>query len=290
MRFDPVNTAVLDAVVTAYLDSHPDLPEAYILQQDLFTALSRRALLSTLNIQSGWTILDAGCGFGVVPLDLAGNLTVEAHGIDSDPAKLAVARELADLLIEQEHPMAGSSISFEEGEVARTPYADATFDFVLCSFVFQHLTDPEGATDELHRITKPGGLVCLIDADDGLSLVFPEPSGSFAALNAAFDQLQVSRGGDRHVGRKLASYLDGSGFAVISTLLMPAAEYRASQPGDPGRKFLLDRFVEERESIIAGGIMGDDEFDAHMKTLESEVSLVQFRTNSQLIAVGRRSG
>jgi SAM-dependent methyltransferase len=288
MRFDPVKAAIFDSVLSSYLEEHPDLPERWVLEQDTFTAVARRALLGVIAIEDGWTVLDAGCGFGVVPLDLIGNLAVEAHGLDHDPAKLEVARELQGLLASQRHPVDGAQASFETGTLDATPYDDSTFDFVLASFVYQHLADPEASTDEMYRIVKPGGLLCLVDADDGLSLVYPEPSDAFSKLSAAFNAYQERQGGDRFVGRKLASFLDGSGFEVVSTLVLPAAEYRASPPDDPARRFVLERFAEARDEIVSAGILSAEEFDDAMKAYESETSLVQYRTNAQLIAVGRR--
>ena len=41
------------------------------------------------------------------------------------------------------------------------PYADATFDFVWCSEVIEHLENPVFSLAELMRVTKPGGRLVL---------------------------------------------------------------------------------------------------------------------------------
>jgi SAM-dependent methyltransferase len=39
---------------------------------------------------------------------------------------------------------------------ARFPFADASFDYVLCLNAFEHYADPANAAREIHRILKPG--------------------------------------------------------------------------------------------------------------------------------------
>lgn len=41
------------------------------------------------------------------------------------------------------------------------PFADESFDLVMCTEAFHYLTDPDSAISELHRVLRPGGLVLL---------------------------------------------------------------------------------------------------------------------------------
>jgi SAM-dependent methyltransferase len=43
----------------------------------------------------------------------------------------------------------------------RIPYATASFDLVTSNMVFEHLTDPGTAVDEMIRVTKPGGRILI---------------------------------------------------------------------------------------------------------------------------------
>ena len=46
-------------------------------------------------------------------------------------------------------------------DIVNIPEADASFDIVLCSEVFEHLPDALKALDEFARLIKPGGTLIL---------------------------------------------------------------------------------------------------------------------------------
>ena len=46
-------------------------------------------------------------------------------------------------------------------DIARAGFADAAFDWVVCSHVLEHVPDLEPAVDELLRILRPGGVAWI---------------------------------------------------------------------------------------------------------------------------------
>lgn len=50
-----------------------------------------------------------------------------------------------------------SELRFTEGDAENLPYADGTFDAVVCSFGLLHLPDPDRAIREARRVLKTGG-------------------------------------------------------------------------------------------------------------------------------------
>ena len=95
--------------------------------------------------------LDAGSGTG------ATGAWMEQFGqvVASDVEPMAL-----DLYAEQ-HSSAGRVVA----DLTRLPFADASFDAVLCVTVLYHsaITDPAAAVAELTRVVKPGGVVCLLE-------------------------------------------------------------------------------------------------------------------------------
>jgi SAM-dependent methyltransferase len=88
------------------------------------------------------------------------------------------------------------------------------FDFVYSRFVFQHLSEPLLALANLRNCLAEGGRLCLCDVDDRWLSVEPAPP-ELASFLARVARAQAARGGDRHVGSKLAHYLQRAGYGEI---------------------------------------------------------------------------
>lgn len=57
------------------------------------------------------------------------------------------------------------------GDAYHIPFSDAYFQGIFCCWLFEHLTEPDRALAELHRVLQPGGYACVI---------VPSPSDMFA--------------------------------------------------------------------------------------------------------------
>lgn len=55
-------------------------------------------------------------------------------------------------------------VEFRRGDVARMPFANETFDFVICTSVFKNFPEPVKVLDEMSRVLKrPDGTALIID-------------------------------------------------------------------------------------------------------------------------------
>ena len=97
----------------------------------------------------GGRFLDVGAGTGATGAWLADH--GELVSCDFMPLALDLNRE--------QHEATG----FVSADVQRLPFADGSFDIVLCVTVLCHqsIPRPQVAVDELARVARPGGLVCL---------------------------------------------------------------------------------------------------------------------------------
>ena len=100
--------------------------------------------------------LDAGCGAGAIDVaDLVGR-DLDVVGIDAIKDNVEAALRL--------HPFLEGRVKV--GDLSRrVAFRTATFDFVMCNAVIQHLSEEhvyETTLPELCRITKPGGVLQLI--------------------------------------------------------------------------------------------------------------------------------
>jgi ubiquinone/menaquinone biosynthesis C-methylase UbiE len=93
-------------------------------------------------------ILDAGCGTGAI-LQRLGNPEKNV-GIDLAPEAISFCRER------------GLS-NVRQGDISHLPFADASFDAVICSSVLYHqwVDDVAAALREMRRVLRPGGLLLI---------------------------------------------------------------------------------------------------------------------------------
>lgn len=117
----------------------------------------RRAWLDLLSQMAGpapKTILDAGCGTGVLSL-LLSELGHTVTGIDLAPEMLQVAQQKAR--------QAGMHIDFRNENASALHDADGTYDIVLARHVVWNLPDPGRAVDEWLRVLRRDGFLALIE-------------------------------------------------------------------------------------------------------------------------------
>jgi ubiquinone/menaquinone biosynthesis C-methylase UbiE len=106
-------------------------------------------------------ILDAGCGNGRYSRFLLKQADPDAFitAFDYSQGMLKRARER----------LRGRRISHLAADLTRLPYADDSFDAVICGWVLEHLPDPRTGLQELARVLRPGGKVLLLTTEDTLN-------------------------------------------------------------------------------------------------------------------------
>lgn len=80
---------------------------------------------------------------------------VRLTGIDFSPAMLDIARTRAGEL--------GREIDLREGDAQALPFADASFDTVVCTLGLCGFPDERVAIAEMHRVLRPNGTLLLLD-------------------------------------------------------------------------------------------------------------------------------
>lgn len=108
--------------------------------------------MARLPLRPGLRVLDVACGTGNLAA-VAARAGCVTYGVDIATNLVAQARERArreELVIE-----------FTEGDAESLPHADGEFDLVVSMFGVMFAPQPQRATAELLRVTKPGGLIAL---------------------------------------------------------------------------------------------------------------------------------
>jgi ubiquinone/menaquinone biosynthesis C-methylase UbiE len=173
------------------------------------------AMLSSVGIEPGWRLLDAGCGSGsYLPLlaELVGRSGyVAAVDLASDNIAL-VEKRLAgwDLPC----PVEARTASLEA-----LPYPDDAFDAVWCANTTLHFGNEElpSVLAELRRVVRPGGLVAVKDLDTNLLRLYP--ADPFLIFHLSEAGLRAERGTAESIGslrgRELRRWLERSGLTEV---------------------------------------------------------------------------
>jgi ubiquinone/menaquinone biosynthesis C-methylase UbiE len=80
---------------------------------------------------------------------------VDLVGVDLSPGMLAVARRTASRL--------GRPVALHEAAAERLPFADASFDTVVCTLAICSVSSRDESIAEMYRVLRPGGRLLLID-------------------------------------------------------------------------------------------------------------------------------
>lgn len=134
-----------------------------------------RDLLQMCDLQAGQRILEVGCGSGYAACAAAKQRQAFVVAVDLEPHLLARARERARSMRVEE------SVAITQADARRLPFADASFDGVICESVLAFLQDKASALQEFHRVLKPGGYL----ANNEVTFLNPPPDDFLAAIRGA---------------------------------------------------------------------------------------------------------
>ncbi|NVN88429.1 MAG: methyltransferase domain-containing protein [Rhodopseudomonas sp.] len=166
-------------------------------------------LLDAANVQAGMRVADICCGPGLLAAAAVAR-GASAIGIDF-PGVVAFARSVVP------------EAEFRAGDATDLPFADSSFDAILCGYGILHVPDPEKTLQEMLRVLKPGGraAVSVWDSEtpnNGLGLIF-RGVHDHGSLNVTLPHgpnlFQFS------TPDKLRAALTGTGFASVEVSLVP---------------------------------------------------------------------
>ncbi len=114
-----------------------------------------------LALAPGITLLDLGCG--------EGRHVLSAYALNREGFAVGLDLGLADARKTRAAFVQDPAVANEEGErwavicgdALALPFADESFDRIVCSEVLEHIPDYQGALREIGRVLKPGGLLAV---------------------------------------------------------------------------------------------------------------------------------
>ena len=198
------NSGNLARVRSAY----DTVAEAYseVLKDTSFEAPLDIAMIddfcARLRATPGRKVVDAGCGAGRLSAHLSG-AGLDVTGVDLSPEMVRVAR--------RRHPR----LSFEVGELADLPEADAAADGILAWYSIIHSAPAElpAIAREFWRVLRPGGL----------ALIAFQSGGGHHTLKRAYGH-DVELRAELHTPDDVALRFTEQGFVLEAQLVRAARE------------------------------------------------------------------
>jgi ubiquinone/menaquinone biosynthesis C-methylase UbiE len=230
-----------------------------------------RALVATLPLAEGNTVLDMACGDGAYSPWLAERVGPSGRiaAVDIRPEYLALARK------EAARSPNGRIIEVSAGSIDALPFTNDTFDLCWCAESLYSLLDPIAALRSLLRVTKPGAVIAVLEADTLHHVILPWPVDVELAVRAA--ELEALKEGRDdafkfYVGRRLRTVCRTAGLERIQTRSI--ALDRAAPLGANERRF-LEEYLRRLSMRVAPYLRGPlrDEFDGLVDPASSDCML-----------------
>src|ERR1019366_7363604 len=203
--------------------------------------------VAALPITEGQTVLDMACGDGVYSPWLA--KLVGAGGrvvaVDVIPEYLDIARKEA-----AKSPLA-RIIDLSAASIESLPFEDNTFDLSWCPQSLYALPDPVESLRHMLRVTKPGGVVAIMEEDTLHNVILPWPievelAVRSAELRALIDTSDKPR--KFYIGRQLRRIFSRAGLQEIRARTF--ASDRAA-PLAPDERVFLSEYLRSLSERIA---------------------------------------
>jgi ubiquinone/menaquinone biosynthesis C-methylase UbiE len=112
------------------------------------------------HVNEGGRILEIAPGPGYLAIELA-RMGYQITRLDISRDFVEIARKNAG--------EAGVEVEFRQGNAAAVPFADNTFDFIICTAAFKNFKEPPKILREMHRVMEPGCTALIIDMKADIS-------------------------------------------------------------------------------------------------------------------------
>ncbi len=178
-------------------------------------------IFRTYGLTNDLAILDVGCGTGEITARLAGLYAgASIVGVDLIERHLDLARRRCVPFRER--------VSFRAADAFALPFADETFDLVVCRHMLQAVPRPQDAVAEMVRVLRPGGRLHLLVEDYGMIHMHPTRLNVDRFWVDGPPAYGAAVGTDLHVGRTAYGRLRAlpvedlaQHYVVVDTLRVP---------------------------------------------------------------------
>lgn len=189
--------------------------ERLAVQNRLLSLYERPMVEKFFSGGAGWTVLDIGCNDG--------RKTVQRFS-DTGIGRVVGLEYNENLAQTAQERYGNEKFSFHHCDVEAPDFTEqlcrlceqeaiGTFDMIYLSFLLMHLSDPVRLLQRLRPFLKDGGCLLVIEPNDAVSKLDPDPQELLPAFLAILAQDKYA--GNRSVGTRLPQLLQQAGYEEI---------------------------------------------------------------------------
>lgn len=115
----------------------------------------REAELLKEVLADGGDVLEVAPGPGFLAIEMARDARFRVTGLDISRTFVEIARKNA--------AEAGVPLDIRLGNASEMPFAENSFDLLVCRAAFKNFSEPQKAIEEMRRVLRPGGTGVIID-------------------------------------------------------------------------------------------------------------------------------
>jgi SAM-dependent methyltransferase len=175
-------------------------------------------LVSLCQIDRDAYVLEVGCGTGLTPRYLAQTVGCRVVGVDLSERMITWSRRRV------QRTDVADRVTLNVADAQHLPFADGTFDAVICESVTAFVPDKPRAVAEYARVTRPGGYVGLTEG----VWITPPPAELATYLG------HVMAGADFQASDGWKALLEGAGLTDLVALSYSISA-RSHWKGEMGR-------------------------------------------------------
>lgn len=134
---------------------YDQLATLYDQRWHTYVTRTLRFLYTWARIPAQASVLDVACGTG----------EFERQLLAAQPARPIVGVDISAqmLTIAQKKYATYPNVSFHLGRASALPFADRSFDSIVCANAFHYFDNPAAVLQEMKRVLKPDGTVVILD-------------------------------------------------------------------------------------------------------------------------------
>ncbi|HEY1698333.1 MAG TPA: methyltransferase domain-containing protein [Trebonia sp.] len=237
------------------------MPEVYthghnesVLRSHAWRTAENSAAYLLPHLEPDHRLLDVGCGAGTITTGFT-RYVPDGHvtGIDAGEGVIVQARAAVASAAGSGSQEPVRNVDFATGDVYALDFPDGSFDVTHAHQVLQHLGDPVRALREMRRVTKPGGIVAVRDADYGAMFWYPLIDALEEWRNL-YRAVARGNGGEPDAARRLHVWARAAGLTDV-TVSSSTWTYSTPEERDWWGGTWADRTIEPpySEGALAGG-------------------------------------